>query len=223
MAAFTIAKGKNHFNKNVKKFYSYYYHTFKEIPSLNNEVLEALIYNTLKTLRTDVEWFQGAQEPWDICLTNIDKRIQVKGTKVDSKDLHLFSFRLSKDTSNKNCHKSKIATLKAKINELINETDVWYIVTREHLKNNKIKISLFECNRNSFIFDKKNYNFKSIKKKTRVTYECLNNNITTGIVPNMGHILQYKIPFDKFKKMKGVKEAFSFTINIDKLPKTIKL
>ena len=225
MAAFSISKGKNNFYKNVKTFFSYYYHTFGEIPSLNNEVLEALIYNTLKNLREDVKWIQGAQEPWDICLTNINKKIQIKGSKIDSKDLHLFSFRLSKDTAHKNSHKDKIKALKTKIKELLAQTDVWYIVTREQSKQdpNKIKVSLFECNKNSFIFDKSCYNFKQVKKRTKISYQCLSNDIETGIVPNMGHILWYKLPFDKFKKMRGVKEAFSFNINIDKLPKVINL
>jgi hypothetical protein len=39
----------------------------------------------------------------------------------------------------------------------------------------------------------------------------------------MGNILWYKINFDKFKKMKGVKEAFSFVIDLQKLPKIINL
>jgi hypothetical protein len=175
-------------------------------------------------MRNDVEWVQGAQEPWDICLTNLDKRIQVKGTKITGKDLHLFSFRLSKDIRN-NCHKSKIKILKTKIDSLLNEIDVWHIVTREMIDSDKIKITYFECNKNSFFYNKDNYMFKNVKKKKRVTYECqsLNKNIKTGIIPSMGNILWYKINFDKFKKMKGVKEAFSFVIDLQKLPKIINL
>lgn len=204
----------------VEKFLAYNYYTFGQLPDLNDLALEGLIYQSLKSERPDADWVKGAHLPWDLSLLNDNLKIQVKGTLVHGKGMHLSSFRLGSHVGEA---ATSVQTLKDGILKMLYDSDVWYIVARETDDTHSMKVSFFECDRTSFLYDEALYDFTKAVKRTSVSFECVKDGVKALVRPTASHQLWYALNFNSFKKMQGVKTVDVSTFKVEDLPKIILL
>ena len=207
----------------VQTFLAYNYYTFGHFPDLNDIALEGLIHKAMKTQRSDADWVKGAHLPWDLSLTNSETqqpyRIQVKGTLVSGKTMHLSSFRLG-------VHSGSVDSLKEGILKLIRSNDVWYVVAREMEDQRSMRVSFFECNQNSFLYDESMYNFKEVITGKRIFYQNKTTSkvVFTKVIPSTSHQLWYMVNYEQFKtSMQGVRLVDSSVFRVEDFPTTITL
>jgi hypothetical protein len=204
----------------VEKFLAYNFFTFGQLPDLNDLALEGLVFQSLKSNRPDADWVKGAHLPWDLSLLDDNLRIQVKGTLVHGKGMHLSSFRLGSHVGDES---TSIQTLKDGILKMLYANDVWYIVARETEDTHSMKVSFFECDRSSFLYDETLYDFTKTVKRTSASFECVKDGIKSSVRPSASHQLWYSLNFNSFKKMKGVKTVDVSTFKVEDFPKVIFL
>ena len=210
-------KVKDCFRESTKTFLAYNYHTFNEIASVNDLALEGLLTKALTTEYPSTLWTKGSHQAWDISIPELNNyKIQVKGSLLDGKKVHLSSFRLGGYAENN--------AFQEGILKYVNENDVWHIFLRSVSKNkNEITIWFYECDKNSFLYDEETYKFPKSEIKNNCAIKNIVNNIKVSIKPTTSYQLWYETDFSNFKTLKGVSLVDEFKVNINDLPKLIQL
>lgn len=214
---FNVDEAMPVFRSTVKSFLAYHYHTFGCLPDLNDKALEGVIYKSLLAVKPDAEWVQGGHQPWDLSIPSHNTKIQVKGTMLSGKVLNLSSFRLG-------THAETPGMLKQGLMTHLHANDVWYIVVRQvKPQQPSMKVWFFECTKDSFLYEEDLYNFRVVPKKKSFLYECNKGGVRVTVQPTTSHQLWYRIPFDAFQTLKGVRLVDSFVFTKDDLPRVLYL
>lgn len=200
----------------VSVFLAYNYHTFGQLPDLNDLSLEGLIHKAIKTQREDVEWVKGAHLPWDLSLKENNFKIQVKGTLLSGNKMHLSAFRLG-------LHAASPTSLKEGILKMVTANDVWYVVAREIETPEQMRVNFFECNKESFLYNPDLYNLQPKTTKKRTLFVSSLDGVSAKVIPSTSHQLLYSLNYDKFKTMAGVELIDSTLFDIKSIPTTLNL
>jgi hypothetical protein len=210
-------KVKDSFRESTRTFLAYNYHTFNEVASVNDLALEGLLSKALSTEYSSTLWTKGSHQSWDISIPELNNyKIQVKGSLIDGRKVHISSFRLGGYAHN--------SSFKEGILKYVNENDVWHVVLRKVSKNKEnIKIWFYECDKKSFIYDPLSYSFPTSDIPQTKTMTVISNNIKVSIKPSTSHQLWYETDFSVFQTSKGINLIDEFEIRMNDLPKTLLL
>lgn len=205
--------------KKFRIFLGFYYNFFGTFPSIEADVLEAIVATCARqSTQENITWTQGNRSVWDIKIGNATA--QIKGGKIEgkkNKKIRLSSFRLGKFIGDS----FDPTLLKNGIIENITKIDFWFFFASELLENDTLRLRLYKCGKDSFIYDTELYNFSYIKKKTAWTYSCVKDNVEAQITPRLSHQLWYNIDFDNFNGLNGVKLLAQWDFTGKDLPKPI--
>lgn len=210
-------KVKDSFKESTKTFLAYNFHTFNEVASVNDLALEGLLSKALTTEYPSTLWTKGSHQSWDISIPELNNyKIQIKGSLINGRKVHISSFRLGGYAHN--------FSFKEGILKYVNENDVWHVVLRKVSKNKEnVKIWFYECNKDSFIYDPSNYSFEVSNSQSAKQITKITNNVKVSIKPSTSHQLWYETDFLTFQALKGVNLIDEFEIKMKDLPKVIHL
>jgi hypothetical protein len=206
-------------------YLAYFYYSFGQIPEVNSHVLEGILAKSLKNSGLEVSWNQGEHKPWDIEVEG--KKIQVKGTLLSGKKIHISSFRLGIATDSfRYSDQTEEEELRDQVFKYLEQVDGWMVLVRD-IKNKSASFSLWFLDKNSFIYNPDFYQFGRViktraKDKTKYHYQCLKEGIKTYVEPSTSHQLWYVLSVPDLEK-NGGKLLTSFTINFEDLPREIRL
>jgi hypothetical protein len=216
--------------RTIINYLAYFYHSFGQVPEVNSHVLEAILAKSFKDSGLGVVWNQGEHKPWDLLVEG--KRIQIKGTLLKNKKIHISSFRLGLATDSfLYTSESEEEELREQVFKYLDQIDGWLVLVRE-VKPTKVCFSLWFLSKDSncFIYNPDYYQFARVikTKKNKVGnnkkyhYQCIKNEIKTYVEPSTSHQLWYVLSVETLEQQGG-KLLDKFEVVLEDLPRMIEL
>ena len=212
-------KFKSSFAEVTDKFVDFYNEMGENAPPINSTNLERFFKVCLEKNNNEVVWASDSQTPWDLWVKNLDKKIQVKGSKIKpTGKLRFSSFRLSShftESLDKWAeHKRKKPQLFSEIDKMVSPNDCWWLCVRTPLeKNTQTRLDVYQFDRKSFLYQEKTYDFLPTEGKNCM-FKTTNGVVETRIEFTSGFQIWHEIPnWEESKvKLKGVVKLFSHVI-----------